>query len=258
MSKFNYKKKYGQNFLQDDKIILNIVNSINPSVNDLVIEIGPGSGALTKYLVKNSPLLCYEIDIEVKEYLEKYNNDNLSIIFDDFLKRNIKEDIKDYKYNNLYIIGNLPYYITTPIITKIIEEELNVEEMVFMVQKEVAERLSAKPGSKDYGSISVYLNYYFDVKKLFVVNKNKFEPIPKVDSAVIKFIKKEQRKPVDLNIFNKIVKDAFHMKRKNLRNNLREYNLRKIEEILNELGYSLNNRAEDLPYEVYVELANKY
>ena len=142
-----FKKKFGQNFLNDKSIINNITSSINPTEDDLIIEIGPGSGALTKNLVKyNSNLICYEVDKDLETTLNQIKNDKTQIIFDDFLKRDIQSDISKIDYKNLYIIGNLPYYITTPIILSIIESRVDVKEMVFMVQKEVAERFSAKPG----------------------------------------------------------------------------------------------------------------
>lgn len=255
---FNFKKKYGQNFLQDKSIINNIVNSIDASENDLIIEIGPGAGALTKELAKKDCyILAYEIDMDTMEYLSFLENDKVKIIYDDFLKRNIKEDIKDIPYDNLYIIGNLPYYITTPIITNIIESESEAKELIFMVQKEVAERFTAKVSTREYGSISVFLNYFYDIKKLFIVDRRKFYPVPNVDSAVVKLEKKEKI-PVDIDKFNKIVRDSFKFKRKNLRNNLKGYDLKKIASILDDHGLTLDNRAENLNYIVFVDLANKY
>ena len=257
--KFNFKKKFGQNFLQDKKIISDIASSIQPNKNDLIIEIGPGSGALTNELAKyDCPLLCYEIDTDVQVYLDQIKKENFKVIFDDFLNRDIKNDLSGYNYEKLYIIGNLPYYITTPIIMHILDSKLKVENMVFMVQKEVADRFSAKPKTKEYGSISVFLNYYYNVDKLFVVNKNKFYPVPNVDSAVIKFTSKKDRIAVDFEKFNKLVKDSFMMKRKNLRNNLKNYDLDKINNILALHNLNLTNRAEDLSYEVFVDIANKY
>ena len=125
-----------------------------------------------------------------------------------------------------------------------------------MVQKEVAERFSSNPGSKDYGSISVLLNYYFDIKKLFNVSRNKFYPVPNVDSSVIKLTKKENIFKVDFDKFNKLVRDSFQFKRKNIRNNLKKYDLEKIDSILKKYGFSINNRAEELSYDIFVELAN--
>lgn len=255
---FNFKKKFGQNFLQDAAIINDIVSSINPSEDDLIIEIGPGGGALTRLLVKyNSNMFAYEIDTDTKEYLSSLENEKFQVIYDDFLERNIIDDLKNIKYNDLYIIGNLPYYITTPIIKKIIDANLNPKEMVFMVQKEVADRFSATPGSREYGSISVFLNYYFDIKRLFIVGKNKFYPVPNVDSAVIKLVRKDIKEEIDIEKFNKFVKDCFQFKRKNLRNNLKNYNKEQIEKLFSEEGYSLDNRSEDIPYEVFVRVVKK-
>ena len=252
-----FKKKFGQNFINDKLIINNITSSINPTEDDLIIEIGPGSGALTKNLVKyNSNLICYEVDKDLENTLNQIKNDKTQIIFDDFLKRDIQSDISKIDYNNLYIIGNLPYYITTPIILSIIESRVDVKEMVFMVQKEVAERFSAKPGTKEYGSISVLLNYHFGIKKLFDVSRTKFYPIPNVDSSVIKLVKKDNVLPVDFEKFNKLVKDSFQYKRKNIRNNLKSYDLNKVESVLTKYGYSLSSRSEELSYEIFVELAN--
>ena len=257
MEKHVFKKKFGQNFLNDKSIINNITTSINPTEDDLIIEIGPGSGALTRNLVKyNSNLICYEVDKDLENTLNQIKNDKTQIIFDDFLKRDIQSDISKINYKDLYIIGNLPYYITTPIILSIIESRVDVKEMVFMVQKEVAERFSAKPGTKEYGSISVLLNYYFDIRKLFDVSRNKFYPIPNVDSSVIKLAKKANILPVDFEKFNKIVKDSFQYKRKNVRNNLKTYDLNKVESVLTKYGYSLSSRSEELSYEIFVELAN--
>lgn len=257
MIDFKYKKKYGQNFLQDKNVINNICNSIDATADDLVIEIGPGSGVLTKYIKEiGCKYVGYEIDLDVKKYLESYESTTFQFIYDDFLKRDVIADINNIKYKNLYIVGNLPYYITTPILLKIIEANINVTSMVFMVQKEVADRFSASVGTREYGSISVLLNYFYDIEKLFVVGKNCFYPVPNVDSAVIKLVSKNDRLDVDIVKFNKLVRDAFQFKRKNIRNNLRGYNLADVENILIKYGYSLNNRAEELSYEVYVDITN--
>lgn len=259
MANFNFKKKFGQNFLQDKNVIYKIVDSIGATKDDLVIEIGPGGGALTKYIkMIDCKYIGYEIDLDVKQYLDSFVSDDFRFIYGDFLDSNIEEDIKDIEFNNLYIVGNLPYYITTPIIIKIISANLNIKNMIFMVQKEVADRFSAKPKSREYGSISVFLNYYFDIKNLFIVPKKCFYPVPGVDSAVISFSSKADKLDVDFDKFNKLVKDSFQFKRKNLRNNLKMYDKDRIEKILNKHGYSLDNRAEDLPYEIFVDIVNNY
>lgn len=132
----NFKKKFGQNFLTDNNIIVNTVSSVLLQEDDLVIEIGPGSGMLTKEILKKCRVLAYEIDTDLIDTLSNIpNNEKLTIIWDDFLKRDVVKDIEKFRYNKLYIIANLPYYITTPIITKVIESDLDVSKMVIMVQK---------------------------------------------------------------------------------------------------------------------------
>lgn len=251
------KKSLGQNFLNNDKILNDIANSVETKENDLIIEIGPGKGALTKYLSKkNSFLICYEVDTRMNTILNNYNNDKTKIIFNDFLKANIEEDIKEMNYNNLYIIANIPYYITTPIIKKAITFK-KLQAMTLLVQKEVAERLSAKPGNKAYGSLTVYLNYYFNIDYLFDVNKNCFTPSPKVDSAVIKFTRKNEMPQVkDENKLFQLIENSFKLKRKTLKNNLKEYNWNKINEILIKHNLPESIRAEELSLDLFIEIVN--
>lgn len=259
MIEHNFKKKFGQNFIQDNNIIRKIVETANIEDNSLIIEIGPGAGALTKELVKKGKVLAYEIDTELKEKLNETfkDNNNLEIIFDDFLNRNVKEDIKKYDYNKLYVVANLPYYITTPIITKIIEEKLDLEKMVIMVQKEVGERFSAKPNSKDYSSITIFLNYYFDIKKEFIVSKNSFIPKPNVDSIIISLNRKKEKVYVkDEEKFFKLIRDSFQQKRKTLRNNLRDYNFEKILNMLKENNLPETVRAEQISLDLFAEISN--
>ncbi|MCI5701783.1 MAG: 16S rRNA (adenine(1518)-N(6)/adenine(1519)-N(6))-dimethyltransferase RsmA [Erysipelotrichaceae bacterium] len=260
MNDFNFKKSLGQNFLQDKNILENIVATANVSGNSLTIEIGAGSGNLTKEIAKVSKhVLCYEIDTRLENILDESLKDynNIHIIFDDFLKRDIKEDIKNYEYDNLYLIANLPYYITTPIIEKIIESNLKFKKIVVMIQKEVGERFNAKPGMKEYNSLTVYLNYYFDLKKEFIVSRNCFIPKPNVDSIVISLVnKKDLLYLKDIDNFNKLLKDSFKFKRKTIRNNLKNYNLTIVEKVLNKYNFNLNTRAEDLPLIVFIDLSN--
>ncbi len=258
MIEHNFKKKFGQNFLQDNNIIKKIVNVCDPTKDDLIIEIGPGAGALTGELVKKSKVLAYEIDNELKDKLtEKFNDSDVDFIFDDFLNRDLKKDLEKYKYNNLYVIANLPYYITTPIINKIIDEKLNVKKMVLMVQKEVGERFSAKEGTKDYSSITVYLNYYFEIKKEFIVSRNSFFPKPNVDSIIISFTRKDNNYNIkNEEIFFKLIKDSFKQKRKTLRNNLKEYDFTKVEEVLLKHNLPLDIRAENISLELFIEISN--
>lgn len=257
MTKFNFKKKYGQNFLIDKNILYKIINNLNVDKDDLIIEIGMGSGNLTKELEKlNCQLIGYEIDLETKKYLDEIKSPNLKIIYEDFLNRDVKNDLKKYQYKNLYIVGNLPYYITTPIIEKITTEELNPKEILIMVQKEVAERFAAKPGNKNYGFITVYLNYFYQIIKLFDVNRNSFIPTPKVESSVVKLITHNKYKITNEIRFFKLISDAFKQKRKTLLNNLKNYDQTKIKEILTKNNYSNLVRAEELPIEIFLEITN--
>jgi len=256
---FKFKKCFGQNFIKEDSIVEKIKNVANVEENSLIIEIGPGSGMLTKKLVETgNQVLAYEIDDRLEEVLlDQFKfNDNFSLIVDDFLNRNIKDDIKKYQYDKIYVIANLPYYITTPIINKIIDE-VDVYKIVVMVQKEVGDRFCAKVGTKEYSSLSVFLSYYFDVKKEFVVSRNCFVPSPNVDSIIVSFTSKDNRLGLkNLEVFQKLIRDSFQFKRKNLRNNLKSYNLNKIEEILKKYGFDLNVRAEQLSLDIFVDISN--
>jgi len=257
---FNLKKMFGQNFIIDENVISNIITKSQIDKDTLVIEIGPGAGSLTYGLAKYAKnVLCYEIDTSLKELLNDNLNglDNVEIIFKDFLKSNVFEDIKKYTYKKLYVVANLPYYITTPIIVKFIEDSIPVDKLVVMVQKEVGDRFKATPNTKEYNSLSIYLNYYFNVKKILDVSKNVFIPKPNVDSIVVEFAKKEKQHELkDKNVFFKLVKDSFNQKRKTLRNNLRGYNLEKVEEVLKKYNFDLTVRAEQLPIDVFVDIAN--
>ena len=259
-SNFNFKKKFGQNFIIDENIIKSIITKSDIDENTLVIEIGVGAGALTiglSQVAKN--VLCYEIDETLKQVLDVTlkNEKNVDIIYKDFLQADIKNDIKKYEYKKIYVIANLPYYITTPIIMRIIESKIDVDKIVVMVQKEVGDRFKASPNTKDYNSLSVFLNYYFDIKKLLDVNRNVFMPKPNVDSIVVEFKKKENiYKVKNEDFFFKLIRDSFVQKRKTIRNNLKEYNLDKIETVLKKYNFDLSVRAEQLPIEVFVELAN--
>ena len=257
---FNLKKMFGQNFIIDENIISNIISKSGIDKDTLVIEIGPGAGSLTYKLSEYAKnVLCYEIDTTLKDLLNDNLNglNNVEIKFEDFLKSNPKEDIKKYDYKKLYVVANLPYYITTPIIMKFIEESVPVDKLVVMVQKEVGDRFKAVPKTKEYNSLSVYLNYYFDVKKLLDVSRNVFIPKPNVDSIVIEFTRRENLiKLNNQSLFFRLVRDSFKQKRKNLRNNLKGYDLEQIEPILQKHNLDLTARAEQLPIEIFVEISN--
>ena len=257
---FKFKKHFGQNFIIDENIIDNIIRKSNIDKDTLVIEVGPGAGSLTCGIAKYAKnVLCYEIDESIENVLRENIKDysNVDIIFNDFLKANVNEDIKKYDYKQIYLIANLPYYITTPIIMKVIDDNIDIKKIVIMVQKEVGDRFKATPKTKDYGSLTVFLNYYYNISKLMDVSRNVFLPKPNVDSIVVEFSKKEEKLKVDdEKIFFALIKDCFKQKRKTLKNNLREYNLDIIEKILLENNFSLSSRAEEIPDYVYAKIAN--
>ena len=257
---FGFKKKFGQNFIIDENVINSIVDKSEIDKETLVIEIGPGAGSLTYGLAtKAKNVLCYEIDTTLKDILNSNLTDfsNVDVIYEDFLKVDVNNELKKYDYNKLYVVANLPYYITTPIILKLIEDKIPVDKIVVMVQKEVGDRFKAKPGTKDYGSLSIFLKYYFEVNKLLDVSRNVFMPKPNVDSIVVEFKKVNSKIDVkNEELFFKIVKESFTQKRKTLRNNLKGYDLEKINEVLAKHGYDLSVRAEQLTIEVFADIAN--
>ena len=252
-----FKKQYGQNFLMDKNILDKISSSICPGKNDLIIEIGPGSGNLTKRLKEyKANLVCFEIDKSLDKYLNLLEDDKTKVVYEDFINVNLEEFVKNYNYENIYVIANIPYYITTPIIEKITFSNIKVKSLLLMVQKEVADRLSSTNGNREYGYITVLLNAFYNINKLFNVNRNSFYPVPNVDSAIIKLDSKECNL-LDFEKFNKLIKNAFRFKRKTLKNNLIGYDLNLVDSLLGKYGYSLSNRAEEIPVDVYINVANK-
>ena len=256
---FLFKKNFGQNFIIDENIIKKIIeiSDVNQNVN--VLEIGPGAGSLTYYLAQYAKsVTCYEIDSSLKSILDTILKpfSNVDVIYEDFLKADVASNLK--KNDGTYkVVANLPYYITTPILMKIIEDNLPVDQIVVMVQKEVGNRFKAQPGSKDYSSLSIFLQYYFEIEKKMDVSRHVFLPKPNVDSIVISFKRREfSLKVIDEKFFFQLIRDAFKQKRKTIRNNLKEYDLEELEKILKEFGYDLSVRAEQLSLEQFVILAN--
>ena len=256
-----FKKKFGQNFLKDINVVKKIVRSAEIDGKSLVIEVGPGGGIMTRELsLVADNVLAYEIDEELKEEHAKRlgDRDNITILFQDFLDSDIVKDVEKYDYNKLYFVSNVPYYITTPIILKLIESGLSFEKIVMMVQKEVGDRFSTKSGNKEYGSITVLLNYFYNIKKEFFVSRKQFVPEPNVDSVIISFSEKNDKLPLNnFKFFEKLVRDSFQYKRKTLRNNLKGYDLDKVNKVLEKYGKDLSVRAEALDVEVFVEIANE-
>ncbi len=248
------KKSLGQNFLIDNNVINKIVDVIDANENDLIIEIGPGRGALSRLLKKKANVIAYELDSDLKSILDKIEDDKFKVIYKDFLKSNIVDDIKDIKYDRLFIVGNLPYYITTPIIEHIIDCNVDFSKLVVMVQREVADRFTASCGCKDYGYITLVLKYYFEIKKIIDVSKYAFNPVPKVESTVLEFRKKIKVDEIDEEKYFAFLKDAFRQKRKTLKNNLKDYNWDKVWSVLNKYGMNDTVRAEELDEHIFREI----
>ncbi len=252
-------KKYGQNFLKNKEILENIANLVKVNDNDLIIEIGPGMGALTEYLTKkDSYLWGYEIDSRMQDYLKKLENEKTHFIYDDFMKHDLQKDLDLTKYDNIYVIANIPYYITSPIILKLIQSGVNFKNIVLLVQKEFAERLTAEAGSKEYNAFTIYVDYFYKAKLMFLVNKNNFSPVPKVDSAVIMLEKNKESKVINEEGYFEFIKDAFKNKRKTLKNNMYNYDWNKILNGLKEMNYTENVRAEEINKEDFKKLWNYY
>ena len=263
-------KDLGQNFLINNEVVENIVNSSEISQDDMVIEIGPGLGTLTKYLLEKAGKgLCIELDKKMIEILEDRFEEysNFEIINDDVLKVDLNKIIKENKENekikNVKIVANLPYYITTPIIMKLLEEKLDIESITVMIQKEVADRLIEIPSGKNTGAITYTIYYYCDSEKIMEVPNSSFIPEPEVTSEVIKMkIRKEPVVKVENpKVMFMIIKSAFMQRRKTLLNALTNAQvfISKQEgiKILNKLGLNENVRAENLTIENYADLAKE-
>ena len=254
MTQFSNKKSLGQNFLTDESIAKKIVESANISKTDNVLEIGPGKGILTEYLAgSNARILAIEIDQRLIESLKK-NFENIEIIEGDILKINIPELIEENNFQNYKVVANLPYYITSKIIRLFLETKYPPSEMIFMVQKEVGERIVAQDEKESILSISV--KFYADPEILFEVPRENFEPVPKVDSVVIKIKRKNKIPDVDIKKFFSLVKAGFSAKRKMLNNNLINLGYSKTEllEILKKAGLEPTVRAEKLKVKDWVKL----
>ena len=247
------KKELGQNFLIDETVIKNIVSSLNINDNDEILEIGPGLGALTGELLnKNITLTAVEYDQKFVNFLNNCysKNNNLVVIKNNFLT------YKDYKFSK--IIGNLPYYITTDIIEHIVKHFFNFKEGVFMVQNEALNRLLSLKG-KDYNALNVLLSYAYDIKKLFLVSKNSFFPIPNVDSVVFKInIKKDSDYRFNLALL-KVCKTLFKLRRKTIFNNFKTMikDENTIKEVLKSTNLKENMRAEELSVNDFVNLTKE-
>ena len=270
--KIKANKSLGQNFLIDDSALNDIVDGANVTETDLVIEIGPGLGTLTKLLLDRAKkVVCIELDKKMIKILHDrfiaYNN--LEVINEDILKIDLNKLIEIEKEKNsdikgVKVVANLPYYITTPIIMKLIESNLNIESITVMIQKEVAERLIAIPGSKDAGAITYTVYYYCECKKIRVVEKECFIPAPEVTSEVIRLdLRKEKLlEVIDKKVMFNIIKSAFMQRRKTLVNSLTNVGVFKNKEqgveTLKKIGLREDIRPENLKIEDFARLTNYF
>lgn len=266
---FTFKKSFGQNFLTDTNILQKIVDTAEIDENVNVIEIGPGIGALTEFLAENAAeVMAFEIDERLIPILADTLRDfeNVKIINEDILKSDLQARIKEFTNPELPIkvVANLPYYITTPILMHLIESGISFSEFVVMMQREVADRISAQPNSKSYGSLSIAVQYYMTAKVAFIVPRAVFVPAPNVDSAILKMTRRD--KPAveveDESFFFKVSKVSFTHRRKTLGNNLTSY-FGKTDEVKTKLEAALSNaelspsvRGEALALQEFARLAD--
>lgn len=255
-------KKLGQNFLIDGNVVDGIVAAAQVKAGDTVLEVGPGIGTLTQGLAEaGAEVTAVELDRRLLDVLAKTleGYDNVKVIQGDILKIDISREINKEKYK---LVANLPYYITTPIIMKFLEERLPVELLVTMVQKEVAQRMVAKPGGKDYGALSVAVQYYTEPEIMFIVPPKAFIPSPAVESAVIRCTVRTVP-PVQVaseKMFFRVVKAAFAQRRKTLANGLKANGLDKaaVEKVLAQAGIDGTRRGEQLSLDEFAAIANAW
>ena len=266
---FTFKKSFGQNFLTNTNILQKIVDTAEIDENVNVIEIGPGIGALTEFLAENAAeVMAFEIDDRLVPILADTlrDFDNVRVVNEDILKSDLQARIKEFANPNLPIkvVANLPYYITTPILMHLIESGIPFSEFVVMMQREVADRISAQPNSKSYGSLSIAVQYYMTAKVAFIVPRTVFVPAPNVDSAILKMVRRDQ--PAvgvkDEAFFFKVSKASFTHRRKTLWNNLTSY-FGKSNEVKTKLESALDNaelspsvRGEALDLQEFARLAD--
>ncbi|MEQ3347489.1 16S rRNA (adenine(1518)-N(6)/adenine(1519)-N(6))-dimethyltransferase RsmA [Peptoniphilus senegalensis] len=258
---FRFTKSLGQNFLIDGNIVRKIADAAEISEDDNVLEIGPGVGTLTEELaLRAKKVLAVEIDEKLRDlHKETLDIENVKVVYGDFLDLDLKKFTQEEFGDEAFkVVANLPYYVTTPIIEKLILANVNLISITVMVQKEVAKRLAAEPGNKDYGSLSVFINYYTDCKYKFQVPSSVFMPKPNVDSAVVnlKMIKREE---VDTDFLFKVVRAAFTTRRKTILNSLSNsklnYTKDEIKRALELSGIDESRRAETLRLEEFIVLS---
>lgn len=251
------RKRFGQNFLHDPHVIDNIVGAIAPHADDRMVEIGPGLGALTEQILNSTKALqVIELDRDlIPRLMAKFGaSGKLTIHQADALTFDYQQ-LLDHKEQRLRIVGNLPYNISTPLIFKLLEHEQHIQDMHFMLQKEVVDRLSAPVGDKAYGRLGIMVQYYCQVDGLFVVGPGAFNPPPKVDSAIVRLSPHKEKPFTTSNpaLMGKIVTSAFTMRRKTIRNGLK--NIATIEQ-MEAAGIDPGQRPETIPMEHWVAITN--
>lgn len=253
MIDFEFKKKFGQNFISDKNLLSAIVSDAKVGKKDEVLEVGAGAGSLTEILSQNAKkVVSFEIDKDLKQHLSSLGLKNVQFVFEDFMKADLHEIEKSFsgKYK---VVANLPYYITTPIIFKFLEDGTKLESLTIMVQKEVAERICAKSGSKDYGVLTVMVNFYGKPQIVRNISRNMFYPAPNVDSALLNIEICEKFPQIDKKNFLKFVQTCFSMRRKTLLNNLLQAYSKEV--LKQKLGEEvLQKRAETFSLEEFVEI----
>lgn len=265
---FSFKKSLGQNFLIDTNILHKIVQTAQLDKSKAALEIGPGIGALTQMLALSAgKVVAFEIDGRLLPLLQETVGayDHVTVIHQDVLKADLpmvfKEQFADFK--EVSLVANLPYYVTTPIIMKLLESGLSLEYLVVMIQKEVADRMAAKPGGKDYGSLSVAVQYYTEPEVAMIVPRTVFMPQPNVDSAVIR-LKVRENPPVQVvneDFFFDVVQSSFTQRRKTLSNNLKarfssEIDRAQLDAMMLEIGIEPSRRGETLSIDEFAKLSN--
>lgn len=260
---FQFNKKFGQNFIFDTNLLSAIVSDAGVDKDTTVLEIGPGAGTLThKLCEKAKKVISYEIDTNLKPILEENlkDCDNSEIVFGDIMKQKTS-DIEEKLGEEYVMVANLPYYITTPIIFKFLEEATNLKSITIMVQKEVAERICAKHNTVDYGAITVQIGAIANAKITRIVKRNMFKPAPNVDSAVVRIDFDLNKYDIsNLDLFKKVVTSAFAMRRKTLANNLKSsFSLSNdmATTLISNCGFKADIRGEALSVEDFVKLSNE-
>ncbi len=270
INKYDFKtmKRFGQNFLVDESVLRAIIDCSELSKDDCVLEIGPGLGVMTQMLCERAGrVLAVEIDRELIPILKvsMFGYDNFKLINEDILKLNLKTILEEnFGSFPVKVVANLPYYITTPIIMKLIEEDINLESITIMVQKEVGERICADPGGKDYGALTVAVQYRCISEKIMTVPPESFMPKPGVESMILRLVFRENPPVVlkDERMYFRVVKASFGQRRKTLLNALTAGNMGKAKEelrrMLLSIGIDGNRRAETLSLEEFARIANEF